>query len=399
MSKENISEQLTNKNREIFKNKPALFKEEAREGNVGGFFIRAIEIQKKQGIAPYPLPDGRDYWAEGTQSEELAPGFHKIYNLGRNLGKRPSSDKVCELCLNQRAREDTGILIDDQWEAKANSYPIFFQHGIVIHRDHIRQALDKEDIEKILSWLARFPDINPIRGSKAKREKQAPKTSNGVKFFYNGLHAGATEPGHKHIHYFGGTAPYKKLETLNGKMPVEILFDNGNKNLIYRTDKVEIFKLKKFPSPKKQIISLVVQANLEYQKEMAEELLKLLKLIETNEMDYNLLGTTAEGKTIRVFLTPRTKERAVSQDEYNNLSDGAKNWAFPIAKEKKILLTERIKGRVLATIEFSGLFVAVDEEQYKKITYGDFVYLLNKLGLPDKSDKAHNLLNELAKGA
>ncbi len=367
-----LSAQLTKENTDAFKSPESTFKGGLRGKSLTGVFTGVIEAQEKDGTAPKPLRDGRPYWSEGVLSSGIAEGsgVYKAFNAGRNLGTRETARRNCLLCASQR--NERGIIVGDRWEAKANSYPIFGQHGIVICREHAAQSLTGEDIEDVLGWLEQSPDI---------------------KFFYNGMHAGATEPAHKHIQYFVDTKPYGEIHTpLNGRMPTEAFFEKGAKTLKYSRNNVDIYTLDGFPSKEKPIALFVLESDIKNKDMLKGELVAMTEKMAGSGMDYDVMWT-ASGNKIRAFVTPRTKERVVSNEQYKRLKGENKRWATPTDRE--ILLTKRVDGRVLASVEFGGIFVGVDKDQYEKISREDFEFALNALGLPAGSEGAKKLVADL----
>jgi len=372
----------TRENRRMFGESARAFKGDARGRLSGDVFSQVIADQNSEGSAPKPVYDadgnGKPYWSDDLAQDaaELGPGtgVYKVYNHGRNLERRYGPRKACELCASQRDEGDIGVIIDDVWEAKANAYPIFLEHGVILHRDHVDQSLGRGTIESVLGWLVKSPDI---------------------KFYYNGEHAGSTIPGHRHLQYFRDTEPYEEaVSVLGDKTPVEILYEQGKREYMYASGGVDVYKLEGFPSGEKPIVSFVAESGVENIDKMASELDAMISTMDGRGLDYNVLWTMSRGR-VKVFVTPRSKESMVSVAEYESMDAGAKRWAAPV--DRDILLTEREKGRILATIEFLGVFVAVDEEQYAGMTHDDYVYALNALAVPAGSEAAEGLVSALVK--
>ena len=333
--------------------------------------IEAQESNEDFKLPPF-LADGTSYWS-GHKSAKLTSGnertFYKIFNKGRDQAFRDDPPSLarpeCPLCISCRQAVDKGILLDDgKWEAKANLFPIFGQggnHGIIISQDHREQALNKGDIEDVLRWSAEAKEY---------------------KFFYNGKDAGATIPTHRHIQFFKSLKPFNKI---GEQSPLEKAID-AEKNLSAPSTEngVTTRYLRGYPTEEKAITVLILECTKENNANMAVKTIEIINEMESEGRDYNIMWM-ADGDKVKTIIIPRSNKQVGLETDADTKT---------VKTEKDHLLgmdskadNKRVKSRVFAMIEFLGIFVGVDKEQYGKVTHEDLVEILYKLGMPYQPTK------------
>lgn len=375
------AEQLTVLNREEFTRDSGFY---GGEGSLSEKFDAVLKYQGERGVPP-ALRGGINYW-EGARGEELVQAgqsagvsLYKVFNMGRDQNFRDAPPKgarpECLLCVGCRNPEDRGTIIDEEWEAKANLYPIFKgNHGILIYRDHTPQRLEKTTIRKALAWSREAGDY---------------------RFFYNGINAGATSEKHLHIQFFKIFEPFTDI---GQRSPVEALLQDEN-NLgepVRERNKVAMHLIKNYPTKENAIATFLIRGGEADIETIAEETDMLLRVLDKEDLDYDVMWKK-NGCCIDTIVFPRSNKQVGSE---KNASTTAKT----VAASKSCLLGKdkdgnRVKSRVFATIEFIGIFVGVDEEQYNQITYDDLVAILNQLGLPVNNPLCMHIINSMRSGS
>ena len=332
-------------------------------GKLDEKFDAVLRFQESKGFS---LKIGDlDYWGAIEHKKMIQDGkykgvkLYKIFNSGRDQYLRDKKDKKsgCILCLKNRDLEDKGIIIDKDWEAKANIYPILKgNHGILIHKEHIEQKLERSTILSILKWAYE---------------------SDGYRFFYNGRYAGASVADHLHIQFFRTFEPFGLI---GEKSPVEAFVqDKDNLELIEEKKSIEIYSVLGYPVKDNPIKVIFAKGNPDDLNIMADELDIILKDLEKHGFDYNVLWRKEE-KELNTIIFPRSnKGFGIEADINNKIIKIDKDYLLD--KDRKT--SKRTRSRGFATIEFSGIFVAVDQDQYNLTTYDDFIELLNKLGVSE----------------
>jgi hypothetical protein len=331
------------------------------EGKLDEKFDAVLRHQESKGFS---LKIGDiDYW--GTiEHREMAQdgkykgvGLYKIFNAGRDqyLRDKSVSKSGCILCLEARHIEDRGIILDKEWEAKANIYPILKgNHGILIHKEHIEQKLERSTILSVLKWAYE---------------------ADGYRFFYNGRYAGASVNDHLHIQFFRTFEPFGLI---GEKSPIEMFVqDKNNLELIEERKSIKVYSVLGYPVKDRPIKVIFAKGNPDDLNLMADELDAMLKDLEKNNLDYNVLWRKEKG-LINTIIFPRSnKGFGVRADIENRIIKTDKDYLLDKNRE----INKRTRSRGFATIEFSGIFVAVDQKQYNSTTYDDFVEVLNQLGV------------------
>jgi len=329
------------------------------EGRLDDKFDAVLRFQESKGFS---LKIGDiDYWSVIEHKEMAQDGKYKgvrgykIFNSGRDQYFRDKSVEKkpgCILCLENRDSEDKGIIIDRDWEAKANIYPILKgNHGILIHKKHISQRLEKSTILSVLNWTDQ---------------------ANDYRFFYNGRYAGASVADHLHIQFFRTFEPFGLI---GEKSPIEMFVqDQKNLELIKEEKDIKVYSVLNYPAKEKPIKVIFIKGSSK--STMADELGIVLKDLEKNGFDYNVLWRKQGDLNVIVF--PRSnKGFGIEADIDNRIIKTDKTYFLDRDREKG----KRTRGRGFAAIEFSGIFVAVDQDQYNLTTYDDFVEMLSQLGV------------------
>ncbi len=341
-----------------------------------------LDHDKHERGVPFNLKDGRDYWTGVADDELTGAGvtLHKVFNMGcdQNFRGVPSKGarSECLLCVSCRLPEDKGLIIDDDWEAKANLYPIFKgTHGILIYRKHTKQELKRFTVRTMLTWA---------------------KEAHGYRFFYNGKNVGATSPDHLHIQFFKSFEPFNKI---HDDSPIEKhCKDSSNLSmLIIGKNGITVRMIEKYPTKERAIIAFLVEGKLGNISNIADQADLLLRILDKEGLDYDVLSK-CDGKYLYMIIVPRSNKQIGAKDDKSRftvktskeyLLGRSKNSATPMKRET---------DRVFAMIEFTGIFVAVDEEQYMHVTYEDLVTILNQLGVGSCDTVSAKLIGEI-KGA
>ena len=322
------------------------------KGKLDEKFDAVLRFQESKGFSS-KIGD-TDYWSAIKHEEIIQDGeyegveLYKIFNTGRDqyLRDKSVSKSGCILCLEERHNKDKGIIIDEKWEAKANIYPILKgNHGILIYEDHIEQKLEKSTILSILKWACEADDY---------------------RFFYNGKYAGASVVDHLHIQFFRTFEPFGLI---GEESPIEIFVqDKNNLELVEERKSTKVYFVLGYPVKNSPIKVMFVKGNPDDLDVMADELDLILKDLEKKGFDYNVLWRKEKGLINIIIFLRSNKGFGIEADIKNRIIKADKDYLC----------------RDFATIEFSGIFVAVNQKQYDSTTYDDFVEILNKLGVLKK---------------
>lgn len=331
-----------------------------------------IETKEKDSVFPVPPKrlDNKDYWDGVDEGIKPFEGslLWKIFIPGRHPSVKGQAlpgakSTYCLLCPSLRSPYDTGWRIDENWETKPNMYPIFKRHGMIIYVEHKEQFIDSTIIEKILEWS---------------------KKASPYRVIYNGRKAGATIPGHEHIQLVRDLKPLPIKHS-----PLEKIASNAENidSIKEKTIEPQVSIIKNFPSSDNPIVVFLVEGV--NGDTVRADIEKIVSILANRGIDVDVISAYNENSW-RVFIIPRPYEAIAKEDGINPKTAGKrKETKVEVAldnllgKEGKVV-EHRTQPRVMAFVEFMGIFVAVDEEQYKNISLENFITVLNELGLSRK---------------
>jgi len=242
----------------------------------------------------------------------------RIASTGAKIDAKSIAERKCFLCLGNQPQEELAIF-SGNYVVQLNPYPIFSNHLVIAHQEHILQDIN-EHFAEFLSFA-----------------KQLPRFA----IFFNGINCGASAPDHLHFqaaekHSFPLLTSYANLEKtiFSSNANVMVYKINNALRSIYciETSDVEAACLQ-FDSLKNQLFG-------------------------TQQPMLNILCSFSNN-TWQIFVFPRKKSRP---------------WQYDAPEPNTLMISP-------GTAEMSGVFVIPKEEHFLRINLADIIDIYQQVSL------------------
>ncbi len=252
-------------------------------------FIETLKAFIKQQTASWPqlrtaLQNLDDQLLKDVFLSELTVQLHhnsrRIKSSAAKVDNKSISERACFLCPDKLYKKQLGLSYQDSWLILNNPFPIFKDHLVVSHKDHLMQ-----DINDALPAM-----INFVRD-----------TDFSFSTFYNGPACGASAPDHLHFQACkkNDLPIVGQLEKIFSKDPSQVRIIDRNSSITSYTETLDNRGIFVCISEKKEtLLSRLLQV-LSYLKSL------------TNSPEEPLINIIISGKenTFNAILFPRKAHR------------------------------------------------------------------------------------------
>lgn len=242
----------------------------------------------------------------------------RIASTGAKIDAESIAKRKCFLCLENQPDEELAIVFGN-YVIQVNPYPIFPNHLVIAHREHIFQDINEHFLEYLLF------------------AKQLPKFA----IFFNGINCGASAPDHLHFQ----AAEKKSFPLLTSYADLDkTVFLNQKNGVIYKINNVfrSIYCIETFDMK-------TACLQFDYLKN---------QLFGTQQPMLNILCSFSED-IWQIFVFPRKKSRP---------------WQYDAPEPNALMISP-------GTAEMSGVFVVPKEEHFLRINLTDIIDIYQQVSL------------------
>ncbi|MFV0329455.1 MAG: DUF4922 domain-containing protein [Dysgonomonas sp.] len=257
----------------------------------------------------------------------------RIQSSSAKVDAKSIQERKCFLCPANLPKEQKGIPFGD-YQLLVNPFPIFPEHFTIPAYEHTDQLI-----------LNRYGDMLDLAKSLDK-----------YTVFYNGPKCGASAP--DHVHFQAGS---------RGFLPLEIEIENIPKEIVYRTNELNVFIIHNYLRNS----FFIETKNKEQAIQFFKQLYSLLEIKEgDNEPMMNIL-TWYENGIWYSYIIPREKHRPA---------------CFFAEGDDNILISP-------AAVDLGGVFITPLEKDFNKITSGDIKGILKEICISNQ--KMRSIIEKL----
>ncbi len=220
------------------------------------------------------------------------------------------AQRKCFLCTANQPAEEIGVKVGN-YVVQVNPYPIFPNHLVVAHRQHIEQNIDGHFAE-LLDFAQQMPDFA---------------------LFFNGINCGASAPDHLHFQ----AAPKSSFPILKDVL-------NAEKTVIFEDVLAKTFQVHNLHRAVFCIESESVEAALKHFERLKNQ------LFEQRAPMFNVLCAFADGRWL-TFVFPRR---------------AARPWQYAAPEPQTLMVSP-------GTAEMSGVIVMPIEAHFERISPDDVI--------------------------
>lgn len=242
----------------------------------------------------------------------------RIVSTGAKTDSESISKRKCFLCLGNQPAEELSI-IEGKYVIQVNPYPIFQNHLVIAHQEHILQDISTH-FEEYLSLAQRLPNFA---------------------LFFNGINCGASAPDHLHFQ-----AAESRL------FPILDSYDCLDKTVVFEKNNAVTYKINNVYRTLFSIEATSIDnVHLHFERLMND-------LFVSTQPMLNLLCTYVNS-TWKILVFPRKQSRP---------------WQYNAPEPQTLMVSP-------GAAEMSGIFVIPKEEHFMRITLADVIDIYQQVSL------------------
>lgn len=242
----------------------------------------------------------------------------RIASTGAKLDAESISKRKCFLCLQNQPAEELSMFWQD-YVIQLNPYPIFPNHLVIAHRQHILQDINGH-FSELLSVSEQLPNFA---------------------VFFNGINCGASAPDHLH---------FQAAE--QNSFPLLVSYDTLEKTPFFKKNGAMTYKILGVFRTVFCIESSEIQSAISHFEYLKRQ------LFDTKTPMMNLLCSYSAGRWL-IFVFPRKKSRP---------------WQYEAPEPQTLMVSP-------GTAEMSGVVVLPKEEHFQRINLEDIIDIYQQVGL------------------